>query len=516
MSKIIKIYKAEALFLQSSALPLKAKEAIKERYTVRFYNEKVCQSCEHLSDRHSEEFCQPCGAYTDEIHLSGEYEIGKNKYVKAPLGDEAALRAWLNGKGFSIKLYNKQPSVEKKYPLKFTGKLYEYQVDAPPALVAAKRGVLEAPPRTGKTVLFTATACLLQHKTLILASQREWLDGFYDTFVGSERMPALTNIPKSRIGFPKTVKEFKHNVVNLCTYQTFLSERGQQFLQAIRNDSPVVLIDEVHKVAATEFLKIVGNLNARYMFGCSGTPSRKDGRYKLVDLVLGKVAHRAKREVMQCTWIPIRTEFKDARATGLWANLVKRLEKDPKRLKLIAEYAIKDAKDGHIILIPFSQIAPIKALVELINKTAGEQLAYAFTGNLAKHTRRNLVTDAQMGRIPILVGTLQLLSVGLNVPPASALYEVALSSNIENSRQRISRILTPHDGKKPPIVRAFMDDYKVRRSCLRVEWYGDGRLPGIKKHFNPAINPKDELIWNAYISGKDSGPMTEGRQLLGW
>lgn len=279
-------------------------------------------------------------------------------------------------------------------------------------------------------------------------------------------------------------------------------------------DTSGSLVHNCHGVAAPHFLRIMSRLNARYIFGLTATPDRKDGMYKLVDMVIGRVAFRVKREVLKCRWIPVRTKFRDNRSSGMWVNLVKRLEKDPQRLKLIAEYALKDAANGHVVLIPFSQVTPIKALVATINKMAGETIAHAFHGGLHKKVRKKLIADAQTGEIQIIVGTNKLLSVGTNIPPASAWYDTTMNSNLPNAEQRYSRILTPHEGKPKPIVRFFMDDYKVRRACARTEWYGL-----IAKHFDPYMTEADKAVWLAWLAGKDQSTMEHGKRkmpLLGW
>lgn len=501
--QVIKVYKSNALYLRRNDLTPKMRQTINERYVVRFYNEKVCAKCEHFEDRHTEEFCDPCAAFTDQVNLSGEYKIGNQTYVKAPLGDERQLMAWLSGKGYELDVIDKQPE-HKKYPLKFLGELRDYQLHVPKELIIAKRGILKAPPRTGKTVMFTNVACRIRGKTIIIASQKDWLDGFYDTFVGSELTKRMSNVPKSRIGFCTTLADFKKNVICLVTYHTFMHH--PKLLQQVKSMFTTALYDEVHTTAAYEFLKVVGTINARYTFGCSGTPSRKDGRFKLTEMVLGKIVSRAKREVMTCTVKLNRTTFSDSRDKGLWPTLVKRLETDPNRLRYIAETAVKDVKDGHCVLIPLAGVVAQKALVEAINKIAGKKIAFNFTGSMKKTDRRQLILDAQLGKIPCIVGTMKMISTGLNIPPASALYEVTPSANPENCTQRVSRILTPHEGKPDPILRIFLDDYGVRRNCLRSEWFST-----IKPVFKPNVSEKDTQILKDYFAGNDKS-MFAGKQ----
>jgi superfamily II DNA or RNA helicase len=176
--------------------------------------------------------------------------------------------------------------------------------------------------------------------------------------------------------------------------------------------------------------------------------------------------------------------------------MVKSLETDPQRLKLIAKWAIKDAKDGHMVLIPMSQVIPIKALVKAINIMAGKKMAHPFYGGLKKDVRKELIQKARTYKARIVVGNTKLLSTGTNIPRASALYEVAMSANNENCEQRVSRILTPWE-KPTPLLRIFLDDLAVRKACLGKEWFGV-----IRPKFKPVISKIDEQVLNEYLKKK--------------
>jgi len=165
---------------------------------------------------------------------------------------------------------------------------------------------------------------------------------------------------------------------------------------------------------------------------------------------------------------------------------------------------LQDVKNGHMVLIPFAQVAPIKALVAAINTMAGKTVAYPFYGGLKKADRDKYIEGARRYTHKILVGNIKLLSTGTNIPRASCLYESTLSSNMENAEQRVSRILTPMDGKITPILRIFLDDAHVRRACLRTEWFGC-----IKPMFKPVISEKDTEILKAYFADKDRVPKVE-------
>lgn len=72
-----------------------------------------------------------------------------------------------------------------------------------------------------------------------------------------------------------------------------------------------------------------------------------------------------------------------------------------------------------------------------------------------------------------------------------------MSSNIPQSQQRYSRVLTPWPDKPAPIIRLFLDDIQVARSCLNNEYWNS-----IKK-FDPIIDDKTEAILTGYLKERD-------------
>ncbi len=496
----LKVIAREAYYIKASSIKKRDIAHFEKKHTYLFFEEKACQACEFLEDRQASESgigdaCGNCAAFKGGAKLAKTVKIGDNKYLSIPSGDKKGIKEYFKNRDLVFK--SKRPDVGMKRKIKFTGKLRDYQRDAVDTIKKKKYGIVKAPPRSGKTVLSTAASCEIGQKTMIVAAQREWLDGFYETFCGSPTQKPLTNAKKSQVGFCKTLKDFEKYDVCLVTVQTFHSERGQKLLRKVRDKFGVIIVDEVHMGAAEKFLIAVAALNSRYKIGLSGTPSRKDGKFILVDALLGGVIFQAKVEQLRPKVQLVRTEYA-GKGGGQWASIVKSLETNPKRLKLIAQWAIKDAKAGHMVLIPLSQVVPIKALTKAINKMAGKKMAHAFWGGLQKDKRKQLIQDARTYKARILVGNSKLVSVGTNIPRASAIYYCHLSANLENSEQRIARVLTPYDDKPQPLLRIFLDNSNISRNCLRKEWFG-----AIRPKFKPIISEVDKKILHGYFSEKE-------------
>lgn len=504
MAKELKVVAREAFFIRKKDIKPADIDALTKRHTHLFFEKdgQICESCEFneervQSDTGLSDQCPNCAAFKGGVSLVKDMKVGNNTYISIPAGDRKGIKELFKHRDLVFK--SKRPKNKMNRPLKFTGDLRPYQRDAVDAIKSKKFGIIKAPPRSGKTVLSTAAICEIGGKTIIIAAQREWLDGFYETFCGSETQKPLTNAKKNQIGFARTLEEFEKYDVCLVTVQTFHNERGQKLLRKIRDMFTTLVVDEVHMSAAQKYASAVAKLNTRYRIGLSGTPSRKDGRMVIADSLFGPIIFEAKVERLRPRIHLVRTEFRRPKSKGrpMWATLVKQLETDPKRLKLVAKWAIKDAKAGHMVLIPLSQVVPIKALALAINKLAGKRMAHPFWGGLKKDKRKQLIQDARNYKARILVGNSKLVSVGTNIPRASMIYEVAMSSNIENCEQRISRVLTPWDDKPQPGVRIFLDEYEVRKSCLRNEWF-----KCIWPKFKPIISDVDHKVIKAYLSSK--------------
>jgi superfamily II DNA or RNA helicase len=507
---MITLQAREAIYIKRESIPRELREELIDKFTFRFYEEKACAQCEFYQERLEApgrhlETCDECAAYKGGAQLAQEVKLGDSRYIKTPIGDSAGLVKVLNKHDIEFKVKKHYPQHEMKRKFKFTGVLKDFQREAVDAIKKKKRGVVKAPPRSGKTVLSTAAICEIGKKTIIMASQRDWLVGFQETFIGSGTQAPLTNCKPSQIGFAKTLEDFKKYDVCLVTVQTFWSEKGQKLLRKIRDWFPVIVVDEIHTGGAPKYARVLASINCEYKIGLSGTPNRKDGRFSLMRALMGPNLYEAKVERLRPHVRLVRTGYvQKSKGQVPWVRMVSSIEKDPKRLKLIAQWAVKDAKAGHMIIIPLAQIIPVKALVMAINKLAGKTIAVAFWGGLGKDKNGNKLRDvyiqkAREYKIKVIVGNAKMVSTGINIPRASCLYDVTPSSNLENCEQRVSRILTPYADKPLPVVRYFLDSVGVRRNCLRNEWYHC-----VLPKFRPVVSEVDTQVLKSYLSGKES------------
>lgn len=502
MEKKIKVFARDGLYIPIKHLNEEQKDDLRKRFTRDFYaKETVCERCDYYDQRPCD-VCDSCANYKGRVTLAREVLVKEKRFFRLPFGGIKAVRKRLG----DVKVIDRTASVEMARPIQFVRPLREDQIKAKDAMIMAKHGVLKSPPRSGKTVISAAAVCEIGLKTIIIASQREWLDNFYETFVGSDKEEAFTNASRKRVGMAKKFADFEKYDVALCTYQTFLSEGGKKLLKKIRKMFGVLLVDEIQGGNAKEYAATLNQFHCEYRIGLSGTPERKDNRHWVLDQLFGPVFYENKVERMVPEVKVTETQFHGP-VPKSWTYMVRKLEFDAPRLKLIAETAIKDVKEEkHLVLIPMARVDAINALTKAINLMYGKNIARAFHGKQPKEHRRETILRARAYKTKIIVGNTRLLSTGINIPRASDLFEVSPSSNIPNADQRFSRILTPHEGKPRPRVRYFLDDFDLRRGCMRNEFF-----QCLWPRFRPIIGAKTKEKLYAYLQQKSGSRRSGGR-----
>ncbi len=476
-------------------------ERAQTMYQQRIYDERACDKCELRPDRHSE-VCDECPAYKGEMCLWRERDGKDTRWIGVPKGNRSKLAKFVDG--YEVSRKDLRGNADMRTPLQFTGKLRKHQ--RKPVRIAIEKGygVLEAPPRAGKTVMATAITCGLGKKTLILAAQQEWLDEFYRTFMGSDKHPAMSNAPEieqfestSIVGHCKTVADFQKHDVCLATYQTFITPGGKKKLKAIKDLFGTIIIDEVHYGAATEYAKVLLGLNAKHVFGLTGTPDRKDGLYSIVKDIVGRVTARCHVETLMPTVKIVDTPAATSYNYKIWTYAMRYLAQHKERNRLIVKHAVHDIKQGRSIVIPVTLVNHAKQLADAINKKMGSEVAVAFVSQgLTKKRRAEILEGARSYKIKCVVGIRSLVQTGVNVPRWDTLYEVMPISNTPKAKQETSRIRTVEDGKQPPLIKQFLEQFGPSTGCFRTMYW----QTYVKEGF--LISPADREKASQYLGGK--------------
>lgn len=466
-SALPKIFIRDKVYIPTASLDV---GDLKEQYTIKMYAEPQCRGCEYLDERHGF-MCETCEHYKGETKLYSIRTIAGSNYMGLPIGDKNRLEraAKIDYTEFSI--VDRRTIAPFEYPVKLTIQLREHQEKLVEDFLANPYGLIEAPPRSGKTLTVIAIAIKLGLRLCFMANQHEFLQQFLWHIEGNEAegIPKCTNIPelekkhkRKLFGFPKTKEDYENFQFMAITYQSLMSDdRGAERLKWINQNFGIVGIDEVHKSGAAQFSRVVSKVYTRYRFGVSGTVERKDGKHKIIKKILGPVVASTQVEAAVPKVFVHETGIKFRSVPKQWTYANLNLAANTKRNNFIVAKIMEDVKAKHSVVVPLIFKKHILEICRLVNEAAGRPIAKAYMGgggNKNKDVRREILSDAKSGKVKVVVGIRSLMQLGLNVPKWSSIHVCMPISNSPNLKQETSRVRTPYPGKPQPIVRLYYDE----------------------------------------------------------
>jgi superfamily II DNA or RNA helicase len=184
-----------------------------------------------------------------------------------------------------------------------TIKLRPYQAQLVEAALAAERGVLDAPPRSGKTVMLAAIVDKLNLPTLWIAPTKAIV---HQTWLALQRDlgPSLSPAAIQEVtgGWPKTTHDEhgdrRENQASLREDEIFAAKvvvttaaSAVKFPQSFYDTRNILILDEYHHAAALSYHRINDLAhNIYYRYGATGTHFRSDTNTEiLMDAVLANV-----------------------------------------------------------------------------------------------------------------------------------------------------------------------------------------------------------------------------------
>ncbi len=237
------------LFRERIYLPLaKVKERqLEKEFTKTLYGDrKLCEQCEYQMESPCD-MCEQCANFGGTFKLYKHVDIDGDDYVGVPVGSRRkVVQLWPNLR--DLEKVDERPSTKLSFrkDFEFLWQLYDYQEEAVAELHRVGYGVLDSPPRSGKTAMFVALCVQLGLKVLILASQRDWLDQFLETFHDATNILDIEKMQGRKLcGIAEKDEDFQSLEICLCTYQSFLSEgNGKKRFNWISHRFGVCGIDE--------------------------------------------------------------------------------------------------------------------------------------------------------------------------------------------------------------------------------------------------------------------------------
>ena len=219
-------------------------------------------------------------------------------YIGLPRGCQDTLMELLEQYDIPVSIEDKRCN-GKTIDVAFNGTLRSEQEPAAQALLVEDMGVLSATTAFGKTVIGAYLIGQRKVNTLILVQSsallEQWRASLEQFLVIHEVLPEP---PKKRgrkkkrclIGQVGAGKDTRGGIIDIAIMQS-LFEGEEKEVKSFVEDYGMVIVDECHHVAAFTFEKVLKAAKAKYVYGLSATPVRKDGHHPIIFMQCGPIRY---------------------------------------------------------------------------------------------------------------------------------------------------------------------------------------------------------------------------------
>ena len=301
-----------------------------------------------------------------------------DEYLALPRGCEDAVTTLLKEKNVAYRFEDKT-NHGKTISVHFKGELRNEQHEAVNILTSCSNGVLSATTAFGKTVAAIGLIAQRGVNTLILVHTKALLDQWVqrlEQFLTIDDMPVTEEgkrkrkKPLSPIGTLSSTGNKLHGIIDIALMQSCISDNE---VKPFVKDYGLVIVDECHHVSAVNFERILKVINARYVYGLTATPIRKDGHQPIIFMQCGPIRYNAdakaqmQNQSFQRLLVPRFTPFRPVNGEDLsFTKVSQQLAEDEYRNLFIVKDVIEALKEGRSPIILTSRTAHVGILAELL------------------------------------------------------------------------------------------------------------------------------------------------------
>ncbi len=394
-------------------------------------------------------------------------------HLGLPRGCENDLRELFDGFNLQPRWFD-ETQHGKTIRVEFKGKLREEQQQALDALMKYDIGVLSATTAFGKTVVGARLISERKVNTLILVHRQQllsqWMKRLSDFLAIREELPELPEKrgrknKQSLIGQMGAGRNQPSGIIDVATMQSLNS--GEEVRDRIKGYG-MVIVDECHHVPAFSFEKILKKATAKYVYGLTATPARRDGHHPILFFQCGPIRYSddAKKQAQQRPFdhyvLPRFTSFKlpfkkDDNDPSI-QEIYSALASDEIRNDLIVDDVTACRQKGRNSLVLTGRIAHVEALAEKLKHSIPDVVV--LTGGMGTKKTGNLleiISSTPRNKPLTLVATGKFIGEGFDEPRLDTLFlamPISWKGTLQQYVGRLHRLFHP---KKDVQVYDYVD-----------------------------------------------------------
>ena len=161
-----------------------------------------------------------------------------------------------------------------------------------------------------------------------------------------------------------------HGIIDIALMQSCITD-GE--VKPFVKNYGLVIVDECHHVSAVNFEQILKAVNARYVYGLTATPIRKDGHQPIIFMQCGPIRYNAdaktqmREKTFQRLLVPRFTPFRPISGEDLsFTKVIQQLAEDEYRNLFIVKDVIEALKEGRSPIILTNRTVHVEILADLL------------------------------------------------------------------------------------------------------------------------------------------------------
>lgn len=359
----------------------------------------------------------------------------------------------------------------RKINVGFKGTLREEQQDAMNRMLPYTTGTLSATTAFGKTIFAISMIANRKVNTLILVHRKSLLDQWkkqleefleIDEDIPDDSMKHKRKTKQSPIGVLYSGKESLHGIIDIALIQSCLEDNEvKPFVQ----EYGMVIVDECHHVSSVSFEQVLKKVKAKYVYGLTATPIRKDGHQPVIFMQCGKIRYTADaksqmdKQSFARVLIPRFTSYRNVSScTKSYTQVIEDMSTDEVRNKLIVEDVEKAVKEKRTPIILTSLTSHVRLLAEMLSTCANHVVSLVGADSAKeKKLSMELLQTIPPSETMVIVATGKYIGEGFDYPRLDTLFLALPISWKGNIAQYAGRLHREFADKKEVRIYDYID-----------------------------------------------------------
>ena len=376
-----------------------------------------------------------------------------------------------------LKHYNVEYIVEDKsnhgrqLDVTFKGILREEQQPAMSCMLPHNIGTLSATTAFGKTVFAIAMIAERKVNTLILVHRKSLLDQWknhlenfleINEVVVNDGKKRKSKKQQSPIGTLYSGKNSIHGIIDIALIQSCFD--GNEVSPFVENYG-MVIVDECHHVSSVSFEQVLRKVKAKYVYGLTATPIRKDGHQPIIFMQCGKIRFTAdaqsqmNNQSFSRILIPRFTTFRNISSDDkTYTRVVETISKDEVRNRLIIDDVHKAIVEGRTPIVLTSLTSHVRVLADMLLPYSDNVITLVGADSAKeKRCAMERLQNIPVTESLVIVATGKYIGEGFDYPRLDTLFLVLPISWKGNIAQYAGRLHRDCNGKSEARIYDYVD-----------------------------------------------------------